>query len=162
MKLSSVLAFILLSNVALSQGGYFAAGMTSLTNNVFNPGFTFGGGYRHKSVGVGFVADFYGIVKDKPKYNVAALDLRAYLMQKNISPYFSLQPGVVLYDKTFAGITTKGHLAGSVCLGLDSYFKEEGPGMNLFVGYQYISFRTDKTYTSSSHNFKAGINFLLR
>jgi hypothetical protein len=144
-----------------AQKGYFSIGATSLTNKGFNPGFTFGGGYIQNNFGVGVMGDFWGIGRKKEDFAVVSFDLRAYLTGNSISPYFSLQPGVVLYEKSIYGVQMKGHLAGSVLLGLDANFKEDRPGLNLFVGYQYVSFKVDKDILSSGNYFKSGITFVL-
>jgi hypothetical protein len=144
-----------------AQSGYFSVGGTSITNNGFNPGFAFGGGYRHSNFSGGFLGEFYGIGKGKSRFGVASLDLRAYLQNKNVSPYFSLQPGIVLYEKTLYGMYMKGNFAGSVVLGLDALFKEDRPGLNLFVGYQYISFKVNKLEVSGDSYFKSGIILFL-
>jgi len=148
-------------NSLKAQRGYFSIGATSLTNKGFNPGFTFGGGYIHNNFGIGVMGDFWGIGPLKEDFAVSSIDLRAYLTRNNVSPYFSLQPGVVLYEKSIYGVHMKGHLAGSVLLGLDANFKEGGPGLNLFVGYQYVSFKIDKDILSTGNYFKSGIAFLL-
>ena len=144
-----------------AQRGYFSIGATSLTNKGFNPGFTFGGGYIQNNFGVGIMGDFWGIGPQKEDFAVVSIDLRAYLTKNRIAPYFSIQPGVVLYEKSIYGVQMNGHLAGSVQLGLDANFKEDSPGLNLFVGYQYVSFKVNKNTTSSGNYFKSGITIVL-
>jgi hypothetical protein len=144
-----------------AQTGYFSAGGVSIVNNGFNPGFTFGGGYRPKNVSFGFCTEFYGLKSGDQKFSVASLDLRAYLQTSKIAPYFGIQPGIVLYDKTINDISMKGNLAGSVTLGLDATFKEDRPGLNLFIGYQYISFKVNKVDNISDSYFKSGITIFL-
>lgn len=162
--ISMRLFFVVLFSIALqatAQEGYFSIGGTSLTSGGFNPGFTFGGGYINRNIGLGVVGDFYGIGKKNDDFAVASLDLRAYLSRSIVSPYISLQPGVVLYDKTLNGVHMKGNFAGAVVLGLDALFKEDKPGLNLFLGYQYTSFKFDKAYISRTNSFKSGITVFL-
>jgi hypothetical protein len=164
LKLNVLILIMLLISFSSShsQGGYFNMGLTSITNKGFNPGFSFGGGYRGGIISIGFAGDYFGIIKDKAKFGIASIDLRGYLINKGTSPYFSIQPGFVLYDNEFYGIRTRGHLAGAVNLGLDAHFKEDSPGMNFYVGYQFVSFRIDKSYISDGSYFKAGINLTLK
>lgn len=148
---------VFIFNQLHAQGGYISIGGTSLVNKGFNPGFTFGGGYLKKSIGVGVLCEFYGIGKGKEDFGVAAFDLRTYLQRSRVSPYISIQPGVVLYEKTIFNTYWKGSFAGSAVLGIDALFKEDKPGLNLFVGYQYISFKVDKSFYSRNSYFKSGI-----
>ena len=162
LRIFALLSVILFAvETASGQSGYFSAGGVSLVNNGFNPGFTFGGGYRPKNVSFGFCLDFYGLEKGDEKFAVANMDFRAYLQTSKIAPYVGIQPGLVLYDKDILGTNMKGSLAGSITLGLDASFKEDTPGLNLFIGYQYLSFKVDKTQNINDSYFKSGITLFL-
>ena len=145
----------------LDQGSYANLGASSITNDQgVNMGINLGAGFKGRTIGIGFVTDFYGIDKAKLAFATAAIDLRRYIFKKYLSPYISIQPGYTLHDKTLNGIETKGNFAFAAMLGCEGRLKLDRTGINIAVGYQYTSFK-DVKVTTKSHSLKATISIVL-
>lgn len=143
------------------ESGYAVVGASSnIDNNVLNTGFSFGGGYRHKFIGVGVIADFYGIDKTKLEFATAALDIRGYFLKTENAPFVSVQPGYTLYDKSFSGLRVKGNFSFAALAGYEIRFRHEKPGLNIMLGYQYTSFKVLKSI-SKVNGMKCSLLFLL-
>lgn len=115
---------------------------------------------KYFSAGVAF--EFYVFDPDA-RYSQGYIDFRGYLVsnKKPISPYISIQPGLVFYNssKNIFGtnIETKGSFAFNALFGVKANPKKGiGPFFN--IGYSSIGFKTNNVLTEYD-GFKAQLGF---
>lgn len=115
---------------------------------------------KYFSAGVAF--EFYVFDPDA-RYSQGYIDFRGYLIsnKKPVSPYISIQPGLVFYNssKSIFGtnIDTKGSFAFNALFGVKSNPKKGiGPFFN--IGYSSIGFKTNDVLTEYD-GFKAQLGF---
>ncbi len=145
-----LLLLILAPVVSYSQDGWANASLTHLFRKGYsNEALTINGGKRLGMFGVGLNADFY--MKDK--FASAAVDARVYITRSKLSPYLSIQPGVILKNtKEEQGSYSIGAIGG-----LD-WRPNKKEGLTLFGGYQYTSFKRGERVHYD--NFKIGLGIL--
>lgn len=114
----------------------------------------------HFSGGVAF--EFYVFGRDA-RYTNGYIDFRGYLVSTNkpVSPYISIQPGIVFYNGSTniigTTIKTKGSFAFNALFGVKANPKKGiGPFFN--IGYSSIGFKTNNVLTEYD-GFKAQLGF---
>lgn len=157
-----IIIIIFIPAVALSQKnkGYGMFGGTGFLSEKFDNigGITAGAGMSsgdHVTLGIG--ADFFPFSKQVIKFVQPYGDIRVFFasLDKPISPYIALQPGLTLCNKTVSGIRTTGSFAFNALVGIRGIPTTKNPiGVFLAMGYSNISFNTE--YRGQSVRTKYG------
>lgn len=120
--------------------GFISAGQKAYGNL---GGFAVGAGYAvggHLSIG----GSFEGFVFTKEhKQGTARLDASAFFKGVNnkMSPFISIQPGIVLASYSYGGKTTKGNFCFDALVGIKTKVNHRA-GVYFAAGYSAMSYKT--------------------
>lgn len=156
-----LLIVLLIPALAFSQKktkGYGMFGVTGFIASKYDDigGFTGSVGLSPSDIfTLGIGLDAYIIAQSSARFVQTYVDIRAFPtgLTKTISPFLSVQPGVVLYNKTTL-VETKGSFAINLLGGIKTRSKRSSSGGFIALGYSNISFTAN--YGNESVTTKYG------
>lgn len=154
-------------NQKKKSNGYGQIGATffSSTETDLKTGVVAGLGFMpHNNLSLGTAFEFYVFGKES-RFMQGHFDFRIYFIsnKKPVSPYLSIQPGYVFYNKSVSilgtTIATKGDFAVNAFFGVKANPKK-GVGPFLNIGYSSIGFKSGTTkYSYDGFKAQLGISF---